>query len=90
MQITSASKATTTSLISHRSLPLDFSARYGLCLTPSLPSQYNLRARKCPNMAANSIFYGPIANMISVVCALVKLLSRTTEKKKEKEKAKGF
>ena len=42
------------------------------------------RAGKSANAPSNSIFSGPVTNIILIVCIFVKILSRTTAKKKRK------
>ena len=56
------------------------------CLTPfHCPSLYDFRAEKCTHMSTNSIFSGPITNLISILWLLMKIRSRGDAKKSEKD-----
>ena len=61
-----------------------FRLRFGSPLTPSLPSLYNFRAEKCSHHATNSIFSNPLTNLISILCSLMKILSRANARRKRK------
>ena len=45
---------------------------------------YNFCAERCSDLPPNSIFFDPIAHLLSVLCVLMKIVSHTSEKKQTK------
>ena len=66
----------------------------GVCISSYVnpihcPSLYNFRAERYTDAPTNSIFSGPLTRLLSMLCVLMKILSRAIEKKKTK-RPEGF
>ena len=53
-------------------------------VTPSLPQPVNVQAKRCRDTLANSVFSGPVSQLLSIPCILIKSLSHARAKIKTK------